>query len=77
MVENKRETHLGGYDFTPKHIMELPAPHPTETTGFWEAVRWVGTQVLQRIASQALAVLDFAEDDVIFFMGALVVFFWW
>ena len=32
-------------------------------------------QVLQRIASQALAVLDFAEDDVIFFMGALVVFF--
>eukprot|EP00434_Breviolum_minutum_P024619 symbB.v1.2.021740.t1/scaffold1878.1/size97411/1 len=26
-------------------------------------------QVLQRIASQALAVLDFAEDDVIFFMG--------
>lgn len=31
--------------------------------------------MLQRIASQALAVLDFAEDDVIFFMGALVVFF--
>ena len=31
-------------------------------------------QVLQRIASQALAVLDFAEDDVIFFMGALFFF---
>lgn len=33
--------------------------------------------MLQRIASQALAVLDFAEDDVIFFMGALVVFSGW
>ena len=31
--------------------------------------------MLQRIASQALTALDFAEDDVIFIMGAFDSFF--